>query len=230
MSGERVGEAVAEVERRRGEYLEHVGQQLRPTSERGDRPLVSSASAENGALGVTALRCSGLSEERSSSSDPDADVVDAGGRPTVVLCFAVVASLGFERTWNDRLDRLDDLVVELGRVALLQPVHVGEVLRSTDRDLVADEICPRDEGDRQTIEFDQHTPLPRVFEIDSVDRGQDVDAMRGVAKLNDRVRADEVAGFEPEITETERLEGVEDASCVGGVDPHPGVEITGRPW
>jgi hypothetical protein len=66
-----------------------------------------------------------------------------------------------------------------------------------------------------------------LLERDTVDRGEDVDAVRRVAELHDQVRTEEVALGEPDIAEPEVDECLHHVASVGRVDHHPHIEISG---
>ena len=79
-----------------------------------------------------------------------------------------------------------DGVSEASRVPL-QQLEVQQVLGTTAGPFVLDELGPPDHVDRLPSVLRLHAVQPTGFELDAVDRGDDVHAVRGNADLQDAV-------------------------------------------
>jgi len=95
--------------------------------------------------------------------------------------------------------------------------------------LVPDEVIAPDERDADALDVGIHPTRIGLVEVDSVDGGQDVDTYRWIAELDDRILMVEVSRAQPHLTEAEVAERMHQASGVVRLDPHPDVEILGRP-
>jgi hypothetical protein len=64
-----------------------------------------------------------------------------------------------------------------------QCFDVGQVLRSGGGEFVLNQVFSGEHGDRLIGEFGTHPVCPSFFELDTVDRGQDIDLYRFYADL-----------------------------------------------
>jgi hypothetical protein len=54
---------------------------------------------------------------------------------------------------------------------LSQPFDIGEILRAAGSKLVPNQVVATDDIDNEVVDADLHSSLPRLIEVDTIDRG-----------------------------------------------------------
>ncbi|MGQ0651428.1 MAG: hypothetical protein ACT4P4_04025 [Betaproteobacteria bacterium] len=113
--------------------------------------------------------------------------------------------------------------------ALLEQCDIGEILRAGHRPLVADQVPHRQHRHGLSGKARIESRGPRFIELDGFDGGEDINAQRRHADLEDGSRAGEV--IDGEVVEWCAVCGqcLQDASSVDRIRPHPDVEIPCSP-
>jgi hypothetical protein len=119
------------------------------------------------------------------------------------------------------------LETRVGCPSLLQRREVGDVLRTSTGSLVSAQVVQRDEGHRQTIDNDFDTMVEAPFELDAVDRRQQVDSDGRVAQLHHTTRLGEIVRDQADGPEAEMVQCREQAFGVLRGSPDPQIEVAG---
>ena len=134
----------------------------------------------------------------------------------------------------DKWDTKSDLFTQtcqlsVSRIFARESCNVGNILWPAGSTLVSKKVVASDERDVQVVDGDDHASGPCVVELDTFNRGQDVNPIRWVAKLDDRIEFQEIIPRQPKSGKTECFERTENTFGILRAYPYPGIKITGIP-
>jgi len=146
----------------------------------------------------------------------------SGAQPAVVLNKMDLDS-GFEA----RRPAID----EIAKGSAFQSVQVHQVLRSSDRPLVRDQLGPAEEWNIKGAELGFYASRPRLIEFDPADLGENVDPARFHSHLECDAGRGKIGFGNILERSAESSKRVHDLRCVfwGGFDPNIEIARRSRP-
>jgi hypothetical protein len=129
------------------------------------------------------------------------------------------------------IDTVCSIMVSLSSCLIaFKPRDIGYILGPSDSLLVPYEMRAPDYPNRQSLDLDDLTIGPRLVELHSIDRGQNIDTAWGNADLKDEVERFQVISCQPRKGSAEALQRSPDSCRILLRTPNPDVHIPCRSW
>src|SRR2546422_786703 len=110
-----------------------------------------------------------------------------------------------------------------------EPLDIGQVLSSSRRSLVLNQVLARENCHRLVSKFCEHPCPPCLSELYPVDGGENVDANRGGADLENEPSVAEIPLTQVVQRCPKGFQGLNDAPGVCSIGADPNVEVLGCP-